>query len=173
MFPRKHRTETPIERIFRQVTGRKMNRMEGATYSASLDPNAKPTDSKLHHYPISSLVLLQGNQINRSRLLRNKKSGATRGIKKAGRDPGQHKRLPTIADLGPHRCREQEGRRMAGTTGKAGVRSREEKKIIQRRRSRLRRWQGEATPISVGEKRWCKLVKGYSRRRAQEDMKDA
>jgi len=28
VFPRKHRTETPIERIFRQVTGRKMNRME-------------------------------------------------------------------------------------------------------------------------------------------------
>jgi len=28
VFPRKHRTETPIERIFRQVTGRKMNRTE-------------------------------------------------------------------------------------------------------------------------------------------------
>ena len=28
VFPRKHRTETPIERIFREVTGRKMNRME-------------------------------------------------------------------------------------------------------------------------------------------------
>ena len=28
MFPRKHHSETPIERIFHQVTGRKMNRME-------------------------------------------------------------------------------------------------------------------------------------------------
>jgi len=28
VFPRKHRTETPIERIFRQVTGRKMSRIE-------------------------------------------------------------------------------------------------------------------------------------------------
>ncbi len=28
MYIRKHHAETPIERIFRQVTGRRMNRME-------------------------------------------------------------------------------------------------------------------------------------------------
>src|SRR5437773_2679583 len=31
----------------------------------------------------------------------------------------------------------------------------------------------EATPISVGEKRCCEIVKGYSRRRVQKDVKDA
>lgn len=45
MFPRKHRTETPIERIFRQVTGRKMNRMERRYFLRGPRSKRNPTES--------------------------------------------------------------------------------------------------------------------------------
>src|SRR6266571_8950731 len=56
---------------------------------------------------ISSIA--NGNQINRSRLLRDQRTIA-RGIKKAGRYLGQHKLLPIKDDLGPWRRSEQETR---------------------------------------------------------------
>ncbi len=57
----------------------------------------------------SSIALRNGNQINRSRFLRDQKPVA-RGIKKAGRYLGQHKLLPIKDDLGPWRRSEQETR---------------------------------------------------------------
>ncbi len=57
----------------------------------------------------SSIALSNGNQINRSRFLRDQKPVA-RGIKKAGRYLGQHKLLPIKDDLGPWRRSEQETR---------------------------------------------------------------
>src|SRR6266567_2384364 len=57
----------------------------------------------------SSIALPNGNQINRSRLLRDQKPVA-RGIQKAGRYLGQHKLLPIKDDLGPWRRSEQETR---------------------------------------------------------------
>jgi hypothetical protein len=42
MFTRRHRTETPIERIFRQVTGRKMNRMERRYFLRKLRSKRRP-----------------------------------------------------------------------------------------------------------------------------------